>query len=226
MDYKNTEYGTNGSMGGSSAAEDKQVKKKHIVREYAESIIIAVILALIIRTFVVQAFKIPSGSMEDTLAIGDHILVSKFIYGTKIPFTDIKIAPIRQPQRGDVIVFEYPEDPSKDFIKRVIGVPGDVVQEINKNIYVNGKLFKIPQEVHKEPDMIPLAMNPRDNFAPRTVPAGCYFVMGDNRDRSYDSRFWGFVKSEQIKGLAFIKYWSWDHDAMRVRWKSIGDIIH
>jgi signal peptidase I len=226
MDYKDTQYGSNGAMGGNPATEEQQVKKKHIVREYAESIIIAVILALIIRTFVVQAFKIPSGSMEDTLAIGDHILVSKFLYGTKIPFTDTKIAPIREPKRGDVIVFEYPEDPSKDFIKRVVGLPGDEIKIYMKKVYVNGKLYQIPQEVHKENDIIAAAQNPRDNFGPVTVPAGSYFVMGDNRDRSYDSRFWGFVKSGQIKGLAFIKYWSWDRDAMRVRWKSIGDLIH
>jgi len=206
-------------------ADAPQVKKKHIAREYAESIVIAVILALIIRTFVVQAFKIPSGSMEDTLAIGDHILVSKFIYGTKIPFTDKRILKIRDPHRGDVIVFEYPVDPSKDFIKRVIGTPGDVVEEVNKKVYINGKPYDNPHEVHKEPDLIPREQNPRDNFGPVTVPAGSYLVMGDNRDRSYDSRFWGFVKLDKIKGLAFIKYWSWDREKFRVRWGSIGKLI-
>ncbi len=199
--------------------------KKHIVREYAESIIIAVILALFIRTFLVQAFKIPSGSMEDTLAIGDHILVNKFIYGTKIPFTDKRILKIRDPRRGDVIVFEYPEDPSKDFIKRVIGTPGDVVEEKDKKVYVNGQLYVNPHEVHKEPEIIPRDQNPRDNFGPIKVPADSYFVMGDNRDRSYDSRFWGFVKNSKIKGLAFIKYWSWDSDKFGVRWKNIGKLI-
>ncbi len=200
-------------------------KKKHIVREYAESIIIAVILALIIRTFVVQAFKIPSASMEDTMLIGDHLLVNKFIYGMKIPFTDKRIFKIRDPRRGDVIVFEYPVDPSKDFIKRVIGTPGDVVQVINKKVYVNGKLYVNPHEVHKEPDIIPEAQNPRDNTQPQKVPENSYFVMGDNRDRSYDSRFWGFVKKDKIKGLAFIKYWSWNADTWRVRWGSIGQLI-
>ncbi len=201
------------------------VKKKHIIREYAESIIIAVLLALVIRTFVVQAFKIPSGSMEDTLAIGDHILVNKFIYGTKIPFTDKRILPIRDPKRGDVVVFEYPEDPSKDFIKRVVGLPGDVVEGRDKKVYVNGKLYENPHEVHKEKDVIPKAQNPRDTFGPVTVPAGSYFVMGDNRDRSYDSRFWGFVKNDKLKGLAFIKYWSWDSEKFRVRFGSIGRLI-
>lgn len=200
-------------------------KKKHIVREYAESIVIAVILALIIRTFIVQAFKIPSGSMEDTLAVGDHILVNKFIYGTKIPFSDNRILKIRDPRRGDVIVFEYPEDPSKDFIKRIIGTPGDVVQVRDKKVYVNGQAYENPHEVHKEKEIIPQVQNPRDNTKPITVPADSYFVMGDNRDRSYDSRFWGFVKSDKIKGLAFIKYWSWDREKLRVRFGSIGKLI-
>jgi signal peptidase I len=203
-----------------------QSKKKHIVREYAESIIIAIILALLIRTFVVQAFKIPSGSMEDTLLIGDHLLVNKFIYGMAIPFTDKRILKIRDPRRGDVIVFEYPEDPSKDFIKRVIGTPGDEVQVINKSVYVNGKIYVNPHEVHKETDLVPLAQNPRDNTKLIKVPADSYFVMGDNRDRSYDSRFWGFVKNEKIKGLAFIKYWSWDSEKWRVRWDRIGRLIN
>jgi signal peptidase I len=204
---------------------EAQVKKKHIVREYAESILVAILLALVIRTFVIQAFKIPSGSMEDTLLIGDHLLVTKFLYGTKIPFTDKKILKIRDPQRGDVVVFEYPEDPSKDFIKRVIGVPGDVVEEKDKKVYVNGKPYENPHEIHKEQDIIPKAQNPRDNFGPVTVPPDSYFVMGDNRDRSYDSRFWGFVKSSKIKGKALIKYWSWDSEKFRVRFRNIGRLI-
>lgn len=206
-------------------AVEAPVRKKHIVREYAESIIIAAILALVIRTFVVQAFKIPSGSMEDTLAIGDHILVSKFIYGTRIPFTDTRLIKLRDPRRGDVIVFEYPEDPSKDFIKRVVGTPGDEVEVRDKKVFVNGKSYVNPHEVHKEPDLIPREQNPRDNFGPVKVPENALFVMGDNRDRSYDSRFWGFVKYEKIKGLAFIKYWSWDREHWSVRWRSIGKLI-
>ncbi len=199
--------------------------KKHIIREYGESIIIAIILALVIRTFMVQAFKIPSGSMEDTLAIGDHILVSKFIYGTKIPFSDKRILKIRDPRRGDVIVFEYPEDPSKDFIKRVIGTPGDEVEVKEKKVYINGMPYENPHEMHKEKELIPREQNPRDNFGPVKVPENSYFVMGDNRDRSYDSRFWGFVKNPKIKGLAFIKYWSWDSARYRIRWGNIGRLI-
>lgn len=206
--------------------QPEQIKRKGLIREYAESIAIAVLLALVIRTYLVQAFKIPSGSMEDTLLIGDHLLVSKFIYGTKIPFVDKRILTVRDPQRGDVIVFEYPEDPSKDFIKRVIGVPGDVVEGKEKKVYVNGTLYANPHEVHKEKDIIPKEMNPRDTFGPITVPADSYFVMGDNRDRSYDSRFWKFVRRDQIKGLAFIKYWSWDSEKFKPRFENIGRLIN
>ena len=200
---------------------------KSLFREYAESIIIAIILALFIRAFIVQAFKIPSGSMEDTLLIGDHLLVSKFIYGTKIPFTDTVVLKLRDPRRGDVVVFEYPEDPSKDFIKRIIGVPGDVVEGKDKKVYVNGDLYENPHAVHKEQDIIPKEQNPRDNFGPIVVPENSYFTMGDNRDRSYDSRFWKFVRRDQIKGLAFIKYWSIDGPwyKFNIRWRNIGRLI-
>lgn len=206
--------------------ESSPVTRKSVIREYAESIAIAVLLALVIRTYLVQAFKIPSGSMEDTLAIGDHLLVNKFIYGTKVPFTASRVIKLRDPIRGDVIVFEYPEDPSKDFIKRVIGTPGDVVEGRDKKVYVNGKLYENIHEVHKEQEIIPKEMNPRDTFGPVTVPPDSYFVMGDNRDRSYDSRFWKFVKRDQIKGLAFIKYWSWDREKLRPRFGNIGKLIN
>ncbi|KAA0894984.1 signal peptidase I [Oryzomonas rubra] len=207
-------------------ASAPDVKQKSIIREYAESIIIALLLALVIRTYLVQAFKIPSGSMEDTLAIGDHLLVNKFIYGTKLPFSDKRLLTLRDPRRGDVIVFEYPEDPSKDFIKRVIGTPGDVIEGKDKKVFVNGKPYENPHEVHKEKDVVPKEMNPRDTFGPVTVPPNSYFMMGDNRDRSYDSRFWGFVSRDKIKGLAFIKYWSWDKDKFRPRFGSIGKLIN
>lgn len=204
-----------------------EVKKKSIWREYTESIIIAVLLALVIRTFVVQAFKIPSGSMEDTLLIGDHLLVNKFIYGTQLPFTDKQILTLRDPKRGDVVVFEYPEDPRKDFIKRVIGLPGDVVEGKDKKVYINGKLYENAHEVHKEMENIPKEQNPRDTFGPIVVPENSYFVMGDNRDRSYDSRFWKFVRRDQLKGLAFIKYWSIDGPwyKFNIRWRNIGQLI-
>ncbi len=212
--------------------KEMQKVNKPWYREYAEALIVAAILALIIRTFVVQAFKIPSGSMEDTLLIGDHLLVNKFIYGTQIPFTDTRFLTIRHPQRGDVIVFEFPEDEGKpffqqrDFIKRVIGTPGDTVEVRDKHVYVNGQLYAIPQELHKDADVIPPNIAPRDFLAPVKVPAGEYFVMGDNRDRSYDSRFWGFVPQKNIKGLAFIKYWSWDSSRHLPRWNRIGRPIN
>jgi signal peptidase I len=199
--------------------------RKSKFRETAKSIIWAIILALTIRTFVVQAFKIPSGSMEDTLVIGDHLLANKFIYGTRIPFTDIRILKLRDPKRGDVVIFQYPEDRSKDFIKRVIGLPGDVILVRDKQVYVNGVLYRNPHEVHKDKEILPKEVSPRDNFGPVRVPANSYFVMGDNRDRSYDSRFWGFIKESDIRGMAFIKYWSWDQNSWRVRWGNIGQLI-
>jgi signal peptidase I len=202
--------------------------KKPWYREYGEALLVAAILALIIRTFVVQAFKIPSGSMEDTLLIGDHLLVNKFIYGLQVPFVDGRFLSIRHPQRDDIIVFEFPEDRGKsyfsrrDFIKRIVGVPGDTVEVREKQLYLNGEPYDIPQAIHKEADLIPARFAPRDFMDPVQVPAGSYFVMGDNRDRSYDSRFWGFVDEEEIKGLAFIKYWSWDSDRSRPRFDRIG----
>ena len=200
-------------------------KEKSKIREYAESIAWALVLAFIIRSCIVQAFEIPSGSMEDTLLVGDHLFVNKFIYGIKIPFIDKRVLKLRDPQRGDVMVFEFPEDRSKDFIKRVIGVPGDEIQVRDKQVYVNGALYRNPHEVHKETDLLPREQGPRDNFGPVRVPAKSYFMMGDNRDRSYDSRFWGFVPESDIVGKALIKYWSWDKDSWRVRWDRIGRLI-
>lgn len=208
-----------------SVIHRSEVRVKSKTREYAESILWAVVLAMIIRTCVVQSFKIPSGSMEDTLVIGDCLLVNKFIYGIKVPFTDLRLPRLRDPERGDVIVFRYPEDRSKDFIKRLIGVPGDQIQVRDKRVYVNGSLYQNPHEVHKDPQIMPRALNQRDNFGPVTVPANAYFVMGDNRDNSYDSRFWGFVPKADLVGRAFIKYWSWDQDKWRVRLNRIGKVI-
>lgn len=200
-------------------------------REYSEALIVAVVLALIIRTFFVQAFKIPSGSMEDTLLVGDYLLVNKLVYGIQNPLNGERYLSFSHPQREDIIVFEFPEDTRnkslgfwerKDFIKRIVGVPGDTVEVRDKNVYVNGEPFKIPQEVHKNKETIPQ----RDNMAPVKVPEGMYFVMGDNRDNSFDSRFWGFVPKENIKGKAFIKYWSWDHGRTLPRFDRIGRLIH
>jgi len=184
-----------------------KIKKKSTFREYAEAAAIAILLALFIRTFVVQAFKIPSGSMEPSLLIGDHILVNKFIYGVKLPFIRSTLIPLSQPKRNDVIVFIYPVDKSKDFIKRVIGLPGDKIEINSREIRINGQLYEDSFGFYSKKS------NPHDtrSFGPVTVPKDHYFVMGDNRDHSYDSRFWGFVPSKSIKGDAFIIYWSWPH---------------
>ncbi len=196
--------------------------KKFKLREYAESLAWAVVIALVIRTFIIQPFVIPSGSMENTLLIGDHIFVNKFVYGIRIPFADTRILKLRDPRRGDVIVFKFPKNRSEDFIKRVIGVPGDAVMVRNKQVYVNGMPYHNPHAIHKDPEILPGPRSPRDNFGPVRVPANDYFVMGDNRDYSYDSRFWGFVKNSDVLGPAFIKYWSWDKKTWRIRWERIG----
>ena len=206
-------------------AQAKPKSVKRVVWEYAEAIVTALILALLIRTYAVQAFKIPSGSMEPTLLVGDHILVNKFIYGTVLPFSHERVLAVRSPHSGDVIVFKYPGDMSKDFIKRVVGTPGDVVTEKNKVVYVNGKRTADFFTQHTDPNMKPGNMDPRDNFGPVTVPPGEYFVMGDNRDESYDSRYWGFVPMKNILGEAFVIYWSWNGDAMRPRWGRTGKAI-
>jgi signal peptidase I len=185
-----------------------RIRKKSVLREYAEAAVIAVLLALFIRTFVVQAFKIPSGSMEPTLLVGDHILVNKFLYGIKIPFIQKTLVPITNPERGDVLVFIYPVDPSKDFIKRVIGLPGDKVEMIGKTVYINGNPYDDPHGYYS-PSGGPAESNVKEHFGPVNVPKGHLFVMGDNRNHSYDSRFWGFVPIESVKGKAFIIYWSW-----------------
>jgi signal peptidase I len=187
------------------------IKKKSVWREYGEAAAIAVLLALFIRTFVVQAFKIPSGSMEPTLLIGDHIFVNKFIYGIKIPFLRKTLIPIKNPSRGDIIVFIYPKDESKDFIKRLIGLPGEKIEIKGREIFINGKRFDDPYGDYE--DSLEDRNNPRKTclFCTTTVPQGHYFVMGDNRDNSEDSRYWGFVPADSIKGKAFIVYWSWPH---------------
>jgi len=206
--------------------KNTKVKKKSAWRENIEAIAIAVVLALFIRAFVVQAFKIPSGSMKDTLLIGDHILVNKFIYGVKMPFTNATLVPVKNPQRGDIMVFKFPEDPKKDFIKRVIGIEGDVIEVRQKKVFVNHRELVEPYAKHTDPRIIPAWIQPRDNFGPVTVPKDSLFVMGDNRDHSYDSRFWGFVHLHAVRGKAFIIYWSWIDNTFGVRWGRIGHLLH
>ena len=206
-------------------SKDTRIQTKSRLRENVEAIVVAIILALFIRTFIVQAFKIPSGSMKETLQIGDHILVNKFIYGVKLPYLQSTLIPIKNPSTGDIVVFEFPEDKDKDFIKRVVGVAGDVVEIRNKQVWVNGAAQKGSFIVNSDPHVFPGNLQPRDNFGPVTVPEHSLFVMGDNRDHSYDSRYWGFVNLKAVKGKAFIIYWSWDKDNFGVRWGRLGNIL-
>ncbi len=201
-------------------------QKKRVVWEYAEAIITAFILAFLIRAYVIQAFKIPSGSMIPTLLVGDHILVNKFIYGTTIPFSDKRILVFKKPGKGDIIVFKYPEDPSRDFIKRVVAAEGDVIESKGKTIYVNGNKVEEPYTQHTDEGIRPSGIEPRDSFGPFIVPRDKLFVMGDNRDQSYDSRYWGYVDVKAIRGKALILYWSWDSKKTWVRFGRIGRLVH
>ena len=202
-----------------------EVKQKSRLRENIEAILVAVLLALFIRTFIVQAFKIPSGSMKQTLQVGDHILVNKFVYGVKIPYLQKVIIPVKKPRRGDIIVFKYPVEPEKDFIKRVVAIPGDTVEGRDKQIYVNGQPLAEQYAIKTDPHIYPKGLQARDNFGPISVPENALFVMGDNRDQSFDSRFWGFVDMKVVSGKAFMIYWSWDKDRFGVRWNRIGRIL-
>ena len=186
--------------------------KKSTAREYFESIVIAVILALFIRTWVVQAFKIPTGSMENNLLVGDHLLVDKFVFSPAPTALERALLPVREVKRGDVIVFKYPMEPERDFIKRVIGLPGETLELKKKVVYINGQPLK-EDYVHF---LVPIgaggleAMDKRDDYGPVTVPEGYYFAMGDNRDNSQDSRWWGFLSRDYIKGKALMVYWSYE----------------
>jgi len=205
--------------------EDKETLAAK-VWDWVKTIVLALLLALFIRTFFVQAFKIPSGSMIPTLLIGDHILVNKFIYGVRNPITRELWIKGKTPQRRDVIVFIFPENRKLDFIKRVIGLPGEIVEIRNKVVYINGVPLKEPYVQHTDPRILPREVSPRDNFGPVKVPPGHLFVLGDNRDQSHDSRFWGFVPIRDVKGKAFIIYFSWDPRTYHIRWRRIGKLIH
>ena len=193
-----------------------ETEKKSTAREYYEALLIAVIFVNFARIFVFQAFKIPTGSMEDNLKIGDHIIVNKFIYGP-VPNSLQKLLPLRDIRRGDIIVFRYPMDPDTDFVKRVIGLPGEVIELHDKVVYVNGKPLDEPYVIHEDPVLyparkseppLPEPFRSRDQFGPYTVGPNSYFAMGDNRDRSSDSRYWGTVPRSMIKGRAFMVDWS------------------
>jgi len=226
-----------------------QGQKKSLYKEWVEPFLIAAVVALFIRQFVVEAFKIPSGSMIPTLTIGDHLLVNKFIYGPRIPFTDIRLFSWKEPKRGDIVVFKYPENEDKNFIKRIIGVPGDKIQIVDGNLFINdqkiviknlgidgdrdieGELYGTrPQIMEEQLGTVThrlqyLQDQKNKNFGPITVPQASIFVMGDNRDNSQDSRVWGFVKYEKILGKALIIYWSWDGNDRWLRWERVGSLI-
>jgi signal peptidase I len=203
-------------------------RRKSLIREYGEAIAIAILLALVIRTLVVQAFTIPSGSMMDTLLVGDYILVNKFLYGPELPFTEAHVPGLRDPARGDIIVFKYPQDEKRDFIKRIVAGPGETVQIRGQQVFVNGRVLREPYTKKVEPPL-PAGGQAYCGYAygcePTVVPANSYFVMGDNRDNSQDSRYWGFVKRDKIKGKAFLIYWSWDSDRHWLRWWRLANYI-
>jgi signal peptidase I len=264
--------------------------RKSTFLEILEAIVIALLLAMAIRTFAVQAFKIPSGSMIPTLLIGDHILVNKFLYGTRLPFVHNRLLPVRHPRRGDVLVFKFPKDHRTDYIKRLVGEPGDVVEMTGRKVYVkgnlwkddpgsydeggrpawavpgdsirfgpiytprkgdtvqvvkgrlevNGEVFNLPQAKIVDEGILKdyMSIFYADLFPPGTaldentttamvqVKEDRYFMMGDNRDNSRDGRFWGFVRDSEIRGRAFVIYWSWNGEDDWVRWDRMGDFVH
>ena len=237
-------------MSGEQQEIRTDIRKKSFFKEWIEPFLIAAVVALFIRQFVAEAFKIPSGSMIPTLTIGDHLLVNKFVYGPRIPFTDSRIFSGKEPKRGEIIVFKYPENEQKNFIKRVIGLPGDKIQIIDGRLFINDQTVPVSEQgVSSNSDEetgMAFAAKPKMyeeqlgtvqhrlqylhdqrgyNFGPKLVPLESVFVMGDNRDNSQDSRVWGFVKFNKIIGRALIIYWSWDGNDRWVRWERIGSLI-
>ncbi|MEK7329392.1 MAG: signal peptidase I [Candidatus Eisenbacteria bacterium] len=200
-------------------------KPRSIVREYVEAALWALIITLFLRAFVIQAFRIPSESMKDTLLVGDFLFVNKFEYGPKMPFTHLRLPGLRQPKRGDVIVFQFPQDPSKDFIKRCVATGGETVEIKNKQVAVNGRALNEPYTIHTDPSVKPAGYEYRDNYGPYTVPPGELFMMGDNRDNSNDSRYWGTLEMDLVKGRAMFLYWSWDGERNWPRWNRILRMI-
>jgi signal peptidase I len=186
--------------------------RKSTAREYFESIVIAVILALFVRTWVVQAFKIPSGSMEQNLLIGDHLLVNKFVHAPTVSELERTLLPIGEVQRGDVLVFKYPEDPTRDFIKRTIGLPGETIELRQSRVFIDGQPIEEPYLDLMRPGG-KVAADIRGEFGPRVVPDGHLFMMGDNRGDSQDSRYWGPLPIEYVKGRAFVLYWSYESES-------------
>jgi len=214
------------------AATRGSVRTKSTLREYAEAIVLAVILTVVIRGLVVQAFRIPTGSMENTLLVGDFLFVNKMVYGSEIDIgfggnrlVHYRFPAIRKPRPGDIIVFRYPDDPSRDFIKRCVAVEGQTVQIRDKVLYVDGKPRNEPYAIHIDSRDLPREVNQRDNFGPLVVPKGHIFMMGDNRDNSHDSRFWGPLPLGLVKGKAMILYWSWDAERKMPRFNRLFHVV-
>ncbi|HUJ67923.1 MAG TPA: signal peptidase I [Syntrophorhabdales bacterium] len=205
------------------------MREKSKIRQFAETIAIAALLAIFVRSFVVEAFTIPSGSMEPTLLVGDYLLANRLSYVVKVPFTDVVLIRLGEPKRGDIVIFRYPLDPSKDYVKRIVAKGGDTVEIRDKVVYVNGQKVEEGYAHFTDHTDIPGSQLPRDNFGPVKVPKDCYFAMGDNRDNSSDSRFWGFLKEGDLVGKAEIIYFSLDSDAesflASVRWQRLGHMV-
>jgi signal peptidase I len=200
-------------------------KSRSILREYVEAAVWALALTMFLRAFVIQAFRIPSESMRDTLLVGDFLFVNKFEFGPKIPFTHVRLPGLRAPRHGDVIVFQYPQDPSKDFIKRCIATGNQTLEVRNKQVYLDGRPIREPYVIHTDPNTRPAGYDDRDFFGPVTVKPNELFMMGDNRDNSNDSRYWGTLDMDLVKGRAMFLYWSWDAERNWPRWNRIFQII-
>jgi len=205
----------------------KKTENKGQLREWGEALIFALILALIIRAFLIQAYRIPSSSMEDTLLKGDHILATKYNYGVTVPFATYKIfGRDIIPKRGDIIIFTFPQNHEMDFVKRVVGLPGDTVEIVNKKVFINKKEYVQGHEKYTDPLIVDRGISViRDNMPETLIKSGYIFVMGDNRDQSYDSRFWGQLPIENVKGKALIIYFSWDSNHFFKRLLRIGHIV-
>jgi signal peptidase I len=218
--------------GPKGRSRGRSARTKSALREYVEAIVLALALTVAIRGLVVQAFRIPSGSMEDTLLVGDFLFVNKMVYGSEIDIgwgdwrlVHYRFPAIHAPQRGDIIVFRFPEDPSRDFIKRCVATEGQRVEIRDKVLYVDGRPQIEPYVIHTDPRIQPRP-SARDNFGPVVVPKGHLFMMGDNRDNSLDSRFWGPLAVDLVKGKAMIIYWSWDGERGAPRLARLFHVVH
>jgi signal peptidase I len=207
--------------------------KKSALREWVEVVVVGLLVVSLFRGVVAQAYQIPSGSMENTLLIGDFLFINKMIYGAELApgihgknLFDIRFPAFRKPKPGDIIVFRYPVNPTVDYIKRCIATEGQTLEIRDKAVYVDGRELDEPYAIHSDPRVLPREAGPRDNFGPIVVPEGCIFMMGDNRDNSYDSRFWGPLPIREVKGKAMFLYLSWDGERMMPRFNRFFRPLH